>query len=146
MSQQTMEQLREVVWKQMNFIGSSDIDALIAAARAEGRSEWAEVQHAAEQQIARLKAEAGWNAALAAELDEVREANRILLSLADAHRCEHCGLPLTCASERADLIHGLQVMHAETLARAEKAEFERDDLRARLLLATTRKDAQKGQP
>ena len=36
--------------------------------------------------------------------------------------CEHCGLPLVCASERAELIHGLELMHAETMTRLEQAE------------------------
>lgn len=39
----------------------------------------------------------------------------------EAPTCEHCGLPLTCSSERAERIHGLEQMHAEALTRAEQA-------------------------
>lgn len=39
-------------------------------------------------------------------------------------KCEHCDLPLVCASAQAERIHGLELMHAETLTRAEAAEAE----------------------
>lgn len=52
----------------------------------------------------------------------LRDEAAVFAADAAAPTCQHCGLPLTCSSERAELIHGLQQMYAETLTRAEQAE------------------------
>lgn len=57
-----------------------------------------------------------------AEITRLRDEAAVFAADAAAPTCQHCGLPLTCSSERAELIHGLQQMYAETLTRAEQAE------------------------
>ena len=57
-----------------------------------------------------------------AEITRLRDEAAVFAADAAAPTCQHCGLPLTCSSERAELIHGLQQMYAETLVRAEQAE------------------------
>lgn len=80
------------------------IDALSVAARAEGRAE-------AQQEIERL-----------------RQADIPITVVAC---CEHCDLPMVCPAAQAERIHGLEVMHAETLTRAEAAEAEVTRLKTR---------------
>lgn len=69
---------------------------------------------------------------LKVEIDaQKNRANQNAIRAVDAATCEHCDLPMVCASAQAERIHGLEVMHAEALTRAEQAERERDTLAAR---------------
>lgn len=52
------------------------------------------------------------------------QAKEIETLRADPPVCEHCGLPMVCASGQAELVHGIAQMHAEALTRAEAAEAE----------------------
>jgi hypothetical protein len=60
--------------------------------------------------------------ALRASLDREREMQKADIPINVVACCEHCDLPMVCPSAQAERIHGLEVMHAETLTRAEQAE------------------------